>query len=527
MYLPSAVLRSWLESANLFKQGDLLLVSGETGVGKGRGELFRRAAEVFSADFASWKHTGDNLVSDFEAPKQLGISAFADHDAHLSARERLLRGDSLFANPRRSQLAGAARLARIDIPNNLEERARVLWRIGTAVAGPLFWGYTEWCLKEAEKRGIDDLYFLARGGQIFYRIALAIQAHRPVPIKLHYLHSSRLAFSGVADAEDGAYLRKLVSAPLPYHSFRQALANVGVGETSDISPPGLQKNEWGRNLTNSERSAVANWLLSPAMLPHIHSALAERRRLARAYLKQVGLTPSRKIGLVDTGWMGTIQRNIEFLLGTEGQPAEVTGFYLGLSKVREFSCAGEMMAYTNTFEALPLRRETTHLIMLELMARGTHGPLLGFVEQNGEVLPRFGPATDEANSDTRIFQEAVLAFVNRMHDAGSGIGISDGEFAQVAIGAYREFFRHPTLEEALVMGRTPHANQMLEESHTELCPDMSLGQILSGIASFRNRPPGWWLHGQATQGHSTLIHTYLALKRAKWWIQTAIFGQSD
>jgi predicted HAD superfamily hydrolase len=528
MYLPSQVIRGWLESSALFRPGDLVMVSGEAGGGKGNGALFAMARERTASDFASWSHVGDNLHSDGEAPGRLGIASRLEQRAHLAPRERVLRGNERFAKPWRSLLAGAARLARIsrrfDGPNDRDEG---LWGVGTSVAGPLFWSYTEWCLREAEKRGIGDLFFLARGGQVFFRIAQAVQARRPVPIRLHYLHTSRLAFAGIADSADLVSVRKLVSAPLAFHSFQQALANVGIDPETDLSPPGLPRGEWGRNLKRGERDAVADWLLSPAQLPRIQAALAERRRLAQAYLRQSGLHAAGRIGLVDTGWMGTIQRNIEFLLGAPSAPTRITGFYLGLSEVRDFTCAGEMLAYTNTFAPLPLRRETTHLILLELMAQGTHGPLLGFSEEKGALSPRLGAIGAGTLSETRLFQDAVLAFVGCVQDSQECGRVPERELARAVIGAYREFFRHPTLREALLLGRMPHANQMLEESHTQLCPDMTSREIVRAMLDFHSRPPGWWLYGQAAQGNSALIQGYLALKRLKWWVQGALTGRPD
>jgi predicted HAD superfamily hydrolase len=528
MYLPSPVIRGWLESAALCRPGDLVIVSGEAGGGKGTGALFEMARERTAGEFASWTHVGDNPHSDLEAPERLGIAARLEQRVHLSARERILRGTAQFAKPWRSRLAGAARLARIGGRfDGADERTAGLWDIGTSVAGPLFWGYTEWCLKEAEKRGIGDLFFLARGGQIFFRIAHALQARRPIPLRLHYLHTSRLAFAGIADAGDPAYLRRLVSAPLAFHSFQQALANVGVGAAADLSPPWLPRAEWRRNLDKREREAVADWLLAPERLPRIRAALAERGRLAGAYLRQSGLHAKARIGLVDTGWMGTIQRNVEFLLEAAGCRTETTGFYLGLSPVREFACAGETLAYTNRFGPLPLRRETTHLILLELMAQGTHGPLLGFDEAKGELAPRLGAVDGGTLSETRVLQDAILAFVRCVLDSGGSDRCPERELAEAVIGAYRQFFRHPTLREATVLGRMPHANQMLEEYHTQLCPEMTTRDVFRAMRDFHRRPPGWWLYGQAAQGKSALIHSYLALKRVKWWVQVAATGRRD
>lgn len=528
MYLPSQVIRGWLESSGICQHADLVMVSGETGAGKGTGALFKIARGKMGAEFGSWTHMGNDPKSDGRAPRRLGIATRIEQRAELSPRERVLRGGGRLALPWRSLLAGAARSARIGGNfDKADQRAEGLWDIGTSVAGPLFWGYTEWILSEAKKRGIEDLFFLARGGQIFFRIAQAIQSRRPIPIKLHYLHSSRIAFSGIAHCGDLKYLRNLVAAPLAFHSFHQALANVGIGEESGLSPPWLPREEWGRNLKRGERKAIADWLLAPERLPLVQAALGERRRQAEAYLRQAGLHAGSRIGLVDTGWMGTIQYNIEFLLAAAGCKALPTGFYLGLSQFREFDCSGETLAYTNTFVPLPLRRQSTHFILLELMAQGTHGPLLRFDEDKGVLVPRLGSVGESTLAETRLLQDAALAFVRSIQDAEDHDRFPGRELAQTVIGAYLQLFRHPTRREALVLGRMPHANQILEQRHEELCPEMSTLEMLRAMRDFHRRPPGWWLYGQATMGKSALVHGYLALKRVKWFVQSAATGEPD
>lgn len=195
-YLPSETVRHWLERNGFWQPGDLLFISAEHKASKGRdGALFRVVHQQLGVDWGDWVHRGDNPDSDAKQPHRLGISAELRDGARLTGHEHHLRGSSPFAPVWRSRLAGAARLARLDSPvAGTEARERVLWDVSADIAGPLFYGFTDWCLAESERRGVKDLYFLARGGQILLRIAEKIQAVRPRAIRLHYLPASRLAF---------------------------------------------------------------------------------------------------------------------------------------------------------------------------------------------------------------------------------------------------------------------------------------------------------------------------------------------
>ncbi len=525
MYLPVAFIRHLLTQAGFFQPGDEVLVSGEAGTGKGGGGLFRLAREKLQADFAAWTHHGDHPVADVKAPRSLGITAQQSIAAHPGRREMTLRGPDRFAPEWRSLLAGAARLARLDAPAELNLKQRALWNIGATVAGPLFWGFTRWCLAEAGRHGLRDLYFLARGGQIFWRIAGELKVRDASIPACHYLYSSRLAFAGAFDRSDLARLRLLAAPTLAHHTVRQTLANLGLDENTVEPPARWPRAEWDRNLPNAERFALADWLLAPERRSLVQEALHRRAQLARDYLIGMGLGVNRA-GVVDTGWMGTIQKNMEHLLGGDGDPAPLHGFYLGLSTVREFNCTGPCLAYTNAFRRLSLRRETTHLILLEIMARGTHGPLLGFERSNAQVNPCLGSMPEDQRVEIALFQDAVLAFVRRIEATGISLP-SPAAAARVLIDGYLDFFHHPALDEVQAIGTIAHADQMFEQRHSALVHPMRSGEVLRALVDFQRRPPGWWLAGQAKLGHAPLLHAYMLAKKLKWRVQSRFTGLPD
>lgn len=528
MYLPSTVIQPWLEQAGFWHSGDLLYISGEAGVGKGSGKLFEKIRHELGGNFAGWIHHGDHPNSDQATPVRLGMTARPQTAARLNARERQLRGAAPVAPGWRSLLAGAGRLARLDQPaaTTNDPIQRVRWETGAEVAGPLFYGFAEWCLAEAELRGLRDLFFLARGGQIFFRLAREIQAVRPRKLCLHYLPVSRLALVGAADLDHPARLRALAAPQLGFHSARQACANLGLALDEPLTPPWLPAAEWKRNLTESERTALADWLLDPVRLPRVQAALRERQLRARGYLRQQGLAATADCGLVDTGWMGTIQHHLEKALGTEDAPAPLTGFYLGLSPQRAPACTGPMLAYANTLSQGPSQRVQTPRVLAELMTRADHGPVTGYKDEGqGALTPQLGPWADTEAAQACFFQEAVLAFTRHALAAGSELAATrPGELAQVAEDVWTAFYDRPTPAEALAFGRLPHSDQLLEQNYALLCPPMRPGEVLAAMFNRQQRPVCWWLEGQAALGSAPLLQFYLALKKMKWWLQAALSG---
>jgi FMN phosphatase YigB (HAD superfamily) len=523
MYLPGGFIRAQLERAGVARAEDLLLVSGEEGCGKSRG-LFAVARERTGGDFSAWEHSGDHRHADDEAPRRLGIRTRPFLDARLTTRERRLRGGPEDPGLWRSRLVAAGRLARLDRPAGLVASEAQLWDLGATVAGPLFWSFVRWVLDEAARRGWRDLHFLARGGQVFHRLAQVLP--RPDGLRCHYLHTSRLAFAGAFDHRDEPRLRELAAPSLAHHSVRQALANLGLEPGEVALPPGWTAEDRDRNLRPAERAVLADWLLAGPRRNVVLAALERRAARARRHLEEADLRPGGAFALVDTGWMGTIQRNIEELLGRPDEPAACPALYLGLAPVRTLRCRGESLGFTNTFRRLALRRDTTHLILLELFARGDHGPLVGFAETDGRVEPRFGPVAEAEAAGARRFQDAVLAFATRAAEMPEPWP-DHAELAPVVIGNYLDFFRSPEQAEAEAVATVAHSDQMLEQRHSPLCRPMSVGEALAACLDYHRRPPCWWLAGQARLGPAAVVRGYQAAKHARWWLRTRILGEPD
>lgn len=530
MYLPGEVIRSWLQRAGFWREGDRLYVSGEQAAGKGSGALFEKVHLELSASFGAWNHYGDHRWSDFKKPRALGIQAHRVTASALTPRERISLRPGLedSSASHRSLLAGTMRCARLS-RNFPAERDRVLQEVATGVAGPLFYGFVRWCLAGAIQRGIRRLYFLSRGGQVMWRVAQEICRQLALPVECRYLYTSRLAFTGPAAADEPARLRLLVASTSRQHSVRQAFANLGLDEAErpNLVPAGL-RSDWNRNLEPAERTELADALLLPEHRERVRIALAARAELAGDYLVAEGLDGSAPMGLVDTGWFGSIQRSIGEISAAADRPARLTGFYLGLVEQTGRKVAGEMLGYANTFNRLPLRRQTSHLVLMELLAQADHGPLAGFRrETDGRVMPVFDAPGPVNLEEIRSFQEDALNFVRIFLATACGSASPGAAWHWAALEIYRQFHDRPAPAEARVFGRMPHADQLKEASFDQLAPPLGMAGVFAAMSSSRRRPPCWWIEGQAALEFPRTLHACILLKRLKWRAQTALTGLRD
>lgn len=76
MYLPLDFIKKILQQVNAYKEGDPIYLSGEVGLTKASGNLFKFILEQHQCDPENLVHFGDNLKSDLVVPYQLGLKIY-------------------------------------------------------------------------------------------------------------------------------------------------------------------------------------------------------------------------------------------------------------------------------------------------------------------------------------------------------------------------------------------------------------------------------------------------------------------
>ena len=191
MYLPSGFVGAQLDRHGLRRDGEVLMVSCETGTPKWTGAAFERLTAC-GVSLSDLLHTGDHERSDVIVPRRLGVQVRPFGAAALSRYERLLEGEAAATEGLTSSLAGASRLTRLQVV--VDEPDHVAIRdVAAGVVAPAMVGFTLWVLRRAQQLGVRRLYYVARDGQILVDVA---PAHRPpgLDIECVYLYGSRLAW---------------------------------------------------------------------------------------------------------------------------------------------------------------------------------------------------------------------------------------------------------------------------------------------------------------------------------------------
>lgn len=314
MYLPSEELADLLRAAGFPVKPGHVHTSGECGLSKGSGNLYKRVREAFPGK--PILHIGDNPTTDVEVPRRMGI------DAQLFPRREAAYADTLSC-----LLSSLAQRPRTKAP---------FWeRLGERVLGPLA---TAWMMQVLRTPGLAStvrLFFLTRDGYfpeiVFRRLAPALQSEvEPVTcFASRRLYS--LAAMNTVTADDWEFLLK----PAPGFRTADFLHRAGI----PLEPFTAALREEG--LDPRERVCHHRGFIDPQTkdrlyrvfvkgMAHVYTLRDGLRKRLLAYLDETGLA-SGGTAILDIGWNGSSLASLERLLG-EGAPS--TGFFLGLWKNR-------------------------------------------------------------------------------------------------------------------------------------------------------------------------------------------------
>lgn len=205
MYLPETFICKKLKQWGFYVNHNIYISSSFKKT-KSSGNLFRHVLHELGIKNSQWIHKGDNIHSDYRIPKKLGINAklikYNYNQYELMEKEMMHDGRKPNAEFPIS-LSRAIRLSLPDTPYNL---------FASTFVAPMFVSYVYSILKDARKRNIKHLFFIARDGYILYNIAKEF-ASQFTDIRISYLYASRQALYMAGLSELSA---KCVKETLPY-----------------------------------------------------------------------------------------------------------------------------------------------------------------------------------------------------------------------------------------------------------------------------------------------------------------------
>ncbi|KTF40170.1 rhamnan synthesis F family protein [Xanthomonas translucens] len=420
MYLDSADLQRVLPSA-VRALPHAWYVSCETGWRKDDGQAWEQLPARESVAARHWLHVGDNEQADIQRPQMHGYltpmhvlrpSALLDVVPAL----RPLRPAAGAASPWQDQLwlgllsRHLADLADVR-PEQFGDRLRLESpaSLGYLMLGPLIADYLLWLARLALSRGIGQILFLSREGDLLQKAFAQLQAACPslAALRGRYLLASRRG-TGVPTLREAKDLEALLGNTYTGSLQELLQARLGAPATTAIAAPSCAADMRSTVLLPEMRAALLQ-KLAPAMPALLAVAAAEREGYLRYWRDTVGEEPAM---VADLGYAGTIQAQLARLSGTA-----LGGGYFAVNRgIAQVEASGwaEACYFDGRSTQTPPSPILQHDLLLETFLTAAHGQFSHFaLRDDGSTEAVFADSELDATQFATVaaVQQGALDFV--------------------------------------------------------------------------------------------------------------------
>jgi predicted HAD superfamily hydrolase len=383
---------------------DAVFASCELGHAKWHdGGLFQDVLRRFDLHPGELFHIGDNHKADIAHARRLGIDALHYYRTTTSL-VTIFHGEQRLAGQGESR-AGSLETLRVMVARRARDDGDA-FRDGALVLGPVLARFADWCVERYARAGVTRVLALMREGELLGDLLRRSAAVSGVPLDIVTCYASRMstaraAMSGI-NAESAAGLLEGSEQVSP----QTILDILGLSREGEGF---LDPESRRRPLPSKEASLrFLNMLFQlPALRQLVELRRRESHQLAFEYFaEQVG--DASKIGILDLGWSGSIQRNIANILRQGGRAVQTIGCYLGCTRR-----AGRLALEGHQVHAYLDRPWNRSAILAELCINACVGSTSGYARDGaGRVQPSLD-AYDGTPEETAVkarLRDGVLAF---------------------------------------------------------------------------------------------------------------------
>lgn len=399
----------------------------------------------------------------------------------------------------------------------------VMENVSMCVLAPCISSFVLWILKDAMKRGIERLYFLARDGYFMYRTASIFCKEKEIPVECRYLYCSRYS----------------LRVPMYHLNMEEAMEYICRGGI-DVT---LKKIFERSGLTPLEQQQVVEGLKLPfgieevisyARLGEVRKALEgneyfqlhvrQRSREAlpalEGYLRQEGFFDGVTAALVDSGWVGSMQKTLNRVLRHMGRSREIEGYYWGIYELPEGVKKEQYHCYYFDPERHLKEKVYFSNCLFEAIFSAPHGMTVGYEKKDSVYHPTFFPISRERVEFMEQTERYLTAYVKEIADYVSNLSQVDCEEDKKVIKKLLKLFMgKPTKEEAELYGALKFSDDVMDDAvrqvaeplnEVELRANHAANKILVmlGLKNEYIRESAWYEGSVARYGRNQRSHLF-------------------
>lgn len=349
------------------------------------------------------------------------------------------------------------------------------------VIAPVLCKYVLWVLSEAINSGKKRLYFLARDGYSMYKVASEICIKLNLPIECRYLYCSRYALRG-------AEYWLLKENSMDYIclggmevTFAKVMSRAGLTneETLKVAEHLGYTARMTETMSYSEVKALAPVLVScPIFMDLMIAHSKEKYPLVCEYLKQEGMLEDIPYAIVDSGWVGSMQKSLQHILASKGYQGTLEGYYFGMYEYPKGVDADTYHVwYFGPKEELR-RKVYFNNNLFECIFSSPESMTIGY-EWSGE---RYQPLFEKKENPNREKVEHITTYLEKyaslLGERYDGQELkADTDFTNTAARLLKNLMGRPTRLEAEVYGDYVFCDDVIGEKSERLATRLTYEEI--------------------------------------------------
>lgn len=425
MYLSKDVLESFLK-ANGYNKIDKIYVSCDYNKTKNNG-LFDVVLNDLKIKPNLLLHIGDSFKADFLSPKSLKIKSILYKRKKI--RNNIIENDivdSFLSNNTQSV-------------NNKS----IYYKYGFNYLGILLFSFSDWLKKDIINNNYKKIFFLSRDGFLMKRAFDSI--YEDFNAKTHYLYVSRrsLNIPNLWKNPNFESLDKTISMSnfftiktfinrigLNYDDYKNNIESFNISENEEFSLKTFKNDVRLKKFYNSIVSDV------------IKNSKSEHKQIIR-YFKQEDFVG--KIAIVDIGWHGSMQKNIEKICADISNNTNIMGYYFGQEKIIE---NGNGFLFNELDNPDFKYAIAGSFGFFESLFLAKHGTVLKYSNSNNliePVLDKYEFLDEDAN--TNIIEEIQDGAIDFCKTFSKNKIVMDLDFSSVSFHRIKRICVMPTLKE--------------------------------------------------------------------------------
>ncbi len=406
------------------------------------------------------------------------------------------------------------------------------------VFAPVIFSYVLYVLNDAHERGIGKLVFLARDGYLFYKAALLLAPVIAPDIKLTYMSVSRFSLRSAEYFISGEKCMDTICTGGLGMTFRKMMkrASLEDEETDYIASKTEMSGRIDDVLDYRKICDLKERLRNvPEFFEIVKKHASGKWQILQDYLAQEGMKEGfgRGIAIVDSGWIGTVQKSLDRLITwPKDTGSELEGYYFGLYSLPAGTDSSRYHSYyiSPDLSIKNIRRRSRFSICLfEAVCSAPEGLTTGYIHDgSGKIIP----VTSEEgnpNKDAIVRYEEIL-----LKDAGrlaEGTSLTESSACLSKLERMCEdllslCMSEPSCEEASCFGKMKFCDDVLENDMKDLAEkwdesDLSANRLMNKLrikCGMKNGslPESGWPEGSivnACKGEASKAGRYLRSER--------------